>query len=46
MNIKEKQKFLSSHWIRIKKLQNSVNPYKWELISLLSREYEQVKRNL
>jgi|14BtaG_2_1085337.scaffolds.fasta_scaffold63600_2 hypothetical protein len=42
----EKQRFLSNHWSRIKELQNSNDPYKWELIDLLSREYEQVKGSL
>lgn len=46
MNIKEKQRFLSNHWRRIKELQNSNDVNKYVLIDLLSKEYEQVKRSL
>lgn len=46
MNIKEKQRFLSDHWCRIKELQNSNDINKHVLIDLLSKEYQQVKRSL
>ena len=44
--LKDKQRFLSNHWLRIKTLQNSNDPSKHKLINLLSREYQQVKASL
>jgi len=45
-SLKDKQRFLSDHWLRIKTLQNSNDPSKHKLISLLSKEYQQVKASL
>jgi hypothetical protein len=46
MNKKYLQDFLTDHWIRIKKLQNSNDPHKQELIALLSKEYSNAKKLL
>ncbi len=46
MDNKEKQKFMSDHYIRIKRLQNSDDPYKHVLINQLAIEYDNVKRSL
>lgn len=45
-NLKEKQRFLSSHYTRIRKLMNSNEEYKHENIALLLKEYKQVKESL
>ena len=38
--------YLSAHWKRIKKLQNSKDPNKHELIALLAQEYSKAKQLL
>ena len=38
--------YLSAHWKRIKKLQNSKDPNKHKLIALLAQEYSKAKQLL